>query len=96
LYVAVAAESPALVVVVVVVVVAAPAALGAAARTRATVAARPAATAAVRAVLWRKGCMTFTLLEARHGGVASADLARDDCRYLPTSPVRVLVVGPLS
>ena len=36
----------------------------------------PAATAAVRAGFWRKGCMTFTLLEARHGGAASADLAR--------------------
>jgi hypothetical protein len=92
-YVAVAAGSPALVVVV---VLAAPAAVGAAARTSAAAAARPAATAVVRAVLRRKGCMTFTLLEARHGGAPSADLARDDCRYLPTSPVRVRVVGPLS
>jgi hypothetical protein len=47
-------------------------------------------------VLWRKGCMTFTLLEARHGGAVSAYLARDDWRYLLTSPVRVRVVGPIS
>ena len=93
LYLAVAAAFPALVVVV---VLAAPAVLGAAARASAAAAASPAATAAVRAVLWRKGCMTFTLLEARHGGAASADLARDDWRYLPTSPVRVRVVGPFS
>jgi len=30
----------------------------------------------MRAGFWRKGCMTFTLLEARHGGATSADLAR--------------------
>jgi hypothetical protein len=40
--------------------------------------------------------MTFTLLEARHGGAASADLARDDWRYLPTSLVGARVVGPYS
>jgi hypothetical protein len=64
LYLAVAALLPALVVVV---VLAAPAAFGAVARARAAAAAIPAATAAVRAGFWRKGCMTFTLLEARHG-----------------------------
>ena len=78
LYLAVAVGLPALVVVVV--VPAAPAASGAAARASAAAAASPAATAAVRAGMWRKGCMTFTLLEARHGGAASADLARDDWR----------------
>jgi hypothetical protein len=40
--------------------------------------------------------MTFTLLEARHGGALSADLARDGFSYLFTPPGPDEVVGPLS
>jgi hypothetical protein len=93
LYSAVAALLPALVVVV---VLAAPATFGTATRASAAAAAIPAANAAARAGLWRKGGMTFTLLEARHGGAASADLARDDSPYSPTSPKWVQVVDPFS
>ena len=57
-------------------VVAAPAGAAAVARDRAAAAASPAAAATVRAWLWRKGGMTFTLLEARLGGAASAGSAR--------------------
>ena len=38
----------------------------------------PVVTAAMRKGFWRKGCMTFTLLEARHGGAVRAHSARDD------------------
>ena len=82
---------------VVVVVPAAPA--GAARRQRwPCEAASPVATAAVRAGLWRKGCMTFTLLEARHGGAMGRRLGQGwrTGRHLPTSPAGAAVVGALS